>query len=87
MASSRLAEASNQEGKIVLAIQAYKKGQISSLRKASALYAIPKSTLHDQSKGRTTRENAQSTNRKLSSTAELTLIQWILAMDKRGKAP
>jgi predicted HTH domain antitoxin len=47
MASSRLAQASNQEGKILLAIQAYNQGQISSLRKASALYTIPNSTLHD----------------------------------------
>jgi hypothetical protein len=30
MAFSRLAQASNQEGKILLAIQAHKKGQISS---------------------------------------------------------
>jgi hypothetical protein len=87
MASSRLAQASNQEEKILLAIQAHKKGQISSFRKASALYTIPKSTLHARSKGRTTRENAQSKNRKLSSTKELSLIQWILSMDERGEAP
>jgi hypothetical protein len=45
MASARLAQAPNQEGKILLAIQAYKKGQISSLNKASALYSVPFSTL------------------------------------------
>jgi hypothetical protein len=58
MSLSRLAQASNQEGKVLLAIQAYKRGQVKSLRKASALYTIPKSTLHNRSKGRTTRENA-----------------------------
>jgi predicted HTH domain antitoxin len=58
MASSRLAQASNQEGKILLAIQAYKRGQVSSIEKASALYTVPHSTLHDRLKGRTTRENA-----------------------------
>src|SRR5688572_17840516 len=87
MASSRLAQASNQEGKILLAIQAYKQGQISSLRKASALYTVPNSTLHDRSNGRTTSENNQLKNRKLSSTEELILSQWILSMDERGKAP
>jgi predicted HTH domain antitoxin len=62
MATSRLTQSSNQEGKILLAIQAYKKGQISSLNKASALYSVPFSTLWYRIHGRTTRENAQSLN-------------------------
>jgi predicted HTH domain antitoxin len=45
MASSRLAQASNQEGKILLAIQAYKKNQVSSLNKAATLYSISYPTL------------------------------------------
>jgi hypothetical protein len=86
MASSRLAQASNQEGKLLLAIQAYKRGQVSSIEKASALYTVPHSTLYDRLKGRMTRENAQLRNWKLSSTEELSLIQWILSMDTRGNA-
>jgi hypothetical protein len=73
MASSRLAQASNQEGKILLAIQAYKRGQISSIKKASALYSVPFTTLHDRLNSGITRENAQLQNRKLSLTKELTL--------------
>lgn len=87
MPTSRLPQASNQEGKILLALQAYKKGQVSSLRKASVLYDVPHSTLHDRLKGRTTREHAQERNRKLSVTEEITLTQWILSMDERGKPP
>jgi hypothetical protein len=45
MASSRLAQAPNQEGKILLAIQAYKKGQVSNITKASALYSVPFTSL------------------------------------------
>jgi predicted HTH domain antitoxin len=59
MAFSRLAQASNQEGKLLLAIQAYKRGQVLSIEKASALYTVPHSTLHDRLKDCTTRENAQ----------------------------
>jgi uncharacterized protein (DUF2267 family) len=73
MASSRLAQASNQEGKILLAIQAYKRGQISSIKKASALYSVPFTTLYDRLNGSITRENAQLQNRKLFLTKELTL--------------
>jgi hypothetical protein len=75
MATSRLAQASNQEGKVLLAIQAHNQGQISSLRKASALYTVPFTTLQNRYYGRTTRENAQLQNRKLSLTEELTLSQ------------
>jgi hypothetical protein len=87
MTSSRLAQASNHEGKILLAIQAYKRGQISSIKKASALYSVPFTSLWHRIHGRTTRQNAQSQNRKLSSTEEITLSQWILSMDERGKPP
>jgi hypothetical protein len=41
MSTSGFAQASNQEGRILLAIQAYKAHQVSSLRKASALYSVP----------------------------------------------
>lgn len=40
---------------------------------------------YDPLKGRTTRENAQTRNRKLSPTEESTLVQWILSMDEPGK--
>jgi hypothetical protein len=87
MASSRLAQASNQEGKILLAIQAYKRGQISSIKKASTLYSVPFTILYDRLNSSITRENAQLQNRKLFLTEELTLVQWILSMDERGKSP
>jgi predicted HTH domain antitoxin len=62
MASSRLAQASNQEGKILLAIQAYKKNQVSSLNKAATLYGISYPSLWHRFHGRTTQENVQSRN-------------------------
>jgi hypothetical protein len=81
------ARASNQEGRVLLALQAYKRGQVSSLRKASVLYTVPFSSLQDRYRGRTTRENAQNHNRKLTSTEESVLIQWILSMNERGRSP
>ncbi|KAL1960690.1 hypothetical protein VTO42DRAFT_6520 [Malbranchea cinnamomea] len=78
-------QTSNQEEKIQLAIQAYQRGQVRSLRKASALYSVPFTTLRDRYNGRATRENAQEKNRKLSKSEEITLTQQILSMDERGK--
>ena len=52
-------QASNQEEKILLAIQAFNFGQISSIRKAAALYNVPYTTLQNRLNGRTTRENSQ----------------------------
>jgi predicted HTH domain antitoxin len=59
MSSTRFSQASQQEGKILLAIQALKRGQISSLQRASALFSVPHSTLHDRLHGHTTQENTQ----------------------------
>lgn len=70
-----------------MAIQALKRGQISSIKKAAGLYGIPFTTLQNRLNGRTTRENSQLNNRKITSTEESVLVQWILSMDERGQPP
>ncbi|KFY93033.1 hypothetical protein V500_03941, partial [Pseudogymnoascus sp. VKM F-4518 (FW-2643)] len=41
------AQSSNQEGRILLAINAIKQGQFQSVRAAAALYNIPRTTLRN----------------------------------------
>ena len=87
MPAPRRRQTSNQEGKILLAIQAFKSGQISSIRKAAALYDVPYTTLQNRLNGRTTRENSQLRNRKMTLAEESFLEKWILSMDERGQPP
>ena len=44
-----------QEGRIILAIAAYKNGQIPSINRAAALYNVPQPTLYHHIKGRAAR--------------------------------
>jgi Tc5 transposase DNA-binding domain/helix-turn-helix, Psq domain len=76
-----------QEGRIVLALDALKKGSFASIREAARSYDIPNSTLYDRIRDRPTRRDTRPTNCKLTETEELTLVQWILSMDQRGLAP
>ena len=73
-----------QEGRLELAIQVINTGRISSVRKAAQLYDVPRSTLQTRLNGTKQHALANRTKRKLTETEELTLLQWILSMDKRG---
>ncbi len=73
-----------QLGRLELAIQAVKTGQITSVRKAAQLYDVPRSTLQTRLNGTKQRSTANPTKRKLTETEEETLLQWVLIMDKRG---
>jgi hypothetical protein len=80
-------ESSYTEGRIKLAVQAFKQGQFSNLRAAARSYDIPITTLKRRARGIQSRRDSQSHNRKLSSTKEEALLQWILSMDQRRMSP
>ena len=63
------------EGRIVLAIQAFKRGQFKSLRAATKSYDVPYSTVRDRINGRPSRRDLIPRNQKLTTTEESTLIQ------------
>src|SRR5436853_1040390 len=73
-----------KEGRLLLAHQAYKKGQLSSTRSAARLYNVPKSTLSDRLHGRVARVEIRANGRKLTPTEEEALEIWVLSMDARG---
>ena len=81
---SKLAE---QEGKILLALQAIKKEQFKSIRAAARLFGIPESTLRSRAHGIKSRVDTRANCHKLTQLEEDSLIEWILSMDSRGAAP
>jgi hypothetical protein len=87
MAQPNSVQLAQKEGRIALAIQAFKQGHISSLRATAKAYDVPETTLRDRVKGVLARRDAVPNNRKLTTTEESTLIKLILSMDQRGLAP
>ena len=67
-----------QEGRILLAISAINKSQISSVRQAARHFQVP---------GIPTRTETRANNHKLTENEEESLLDWILCMDRRGNAP
>jgi hypothetical protein len=84
MAPPHNTQLAQKEGRIALAVQAFKKGQFSSLRATAKMYDIPEPTLRRRVKGIDARRDSIPINRKLNNTEESALIEWILSMDTRG---
>jgi hypothetical protein len=66
----RSKDSSYTEGRIELAIQAFKKGQFQSLQAAALTYDAPITTVRRRAHGIRSRRDSQPSNRKLSSTEE-----------------
>jgi hypothetical protein len=78
---------SNQEGRILLAIQAIKQGQFQSIRAATISYDVPYSTVCHRINGMASRRDTTPNSRKLTPKEELALVQYILDLDSRGFPP
>ena len=76
-----------QEGRILLAIQAIKNQELSSVALAARTFNIPRSTLRDRLSGHTQRSITRANSHKLTQIEEESLKKWILSMDARGSAP
>ena len=63
----------NIEGRVLLAIQAFRRGQFKSLLSAADSYDVPYSTVRDRSRGRKARRDCLPNSRKLTSTEESAL--------------
>jgi hypothetical protein len=84
MAPPHNAQLAQKEGRIALAVQAYKGGQFSSTKACADAYDLSDATLRRRVKGINARRDSIPINRKLTTTEESTLIEWILSMDQRG---
>jgi hypothetical protein len=76
-----------QEGRILLAIQAIKNKEISSVAHAARTFEVPRLTLRDRVSGCIERATIRANSHKLTEIEEETLQKWIISMDLRGAAP
>ena len=76
-----------QEGRLLLAIQAFKNGDISSISLAARTFNVPRTTLRDRLSGRTERYTTRANLQKLTESEEESLQKWILSIDSRGSPP
>ncbi len=65
----------HKEGRIALALQAYKDGHFTSLRAAANAYDIVESTLRYRVKGGRARKSLRAINTKLSTIEEIALVK------------
>ena len=85
--SQRSRKSVEQEGRILLAVEAIQKQEIRSLREAARRYIVPYATLRTRRSGITNRVDIRANNHKLTQSEEESLLRWILSMDLRGSAP
>lgn len=85
--TQRPRNSTEQEGRILSAIQAIQKHEISSISLAARTFNVPRSTLRDRLSGHTERSTTRANSHKLTATEEESLEKWILSMDLRGSAP
>jgi hypothetical protein len=76
-----------QEGRLLLAIQAIKNKEITSIREVARRFNVPRTTLRDRVTGHQFRPESRANSHKLTQTEEESLKRWILSMDSRGAAP
>ena len=87
MASTHDLEKLQKEGRLALAVQAIQKKQIESHRRAAKLYDVSEKTLKRRIEGVAPQAQSNSKKRKLYPTEEQALVDWILALDRRGFPP
>lgn len=76
-----------QEGRLLLAIQALKRKEISTIRQAADQFQVPRNTLTRWLRGTTNRAESRANGHKLTQIEEELLQQRILLLDIRGAAP
>ena len=87
MATPQQQAALHKEGRLELAIQAYKQGHFQSYRVAAKTYDVDPKTLQRRLAGVQPQLGSIPHNCLLTPTEEESLIQWILSMDWRSMPP
>ena len=75
MPPQRMPAKAQQEGRILLAMQALRTKRISSVARAANTYEIPRSTLSHRLHGRVAREDTRANSYKLTLTEEQVLVE------------
>jgi hypothetical protein len=87
MAPPHTSESIQKEGRVLLAVHSFRKGQISSRRAAASTYNAPPTTVGRRLKGIPPKRGSKAKNRKLLQCEEEVLVKWIYSMERRGFPP
>jgi hypothetical protein len=87
MTKKKLEKASDYEGKILPAVSAVKKAQITSAHKAACLYNVSLTTLLQRLRGHPNRARTRANDTRLSYTEEESLKDWIVLFASQGAPP
>jgi hypothetical protein len=78
---------SNQEGRILLAVQVFKLRQFKSIYATAKSYDVPYRTLYNRIHGMASRCDSTPNSQKLTPTEELAVVRYILDLDSRRFPP
>ena len=87
MSQQQNASASNREGRIELALSAYRAGQFKRLWRAAAAFNVPSLTLVNRYNGIAYLPDRRNGCHKLTLTEEQTIVRYILNLNSRGFPP
>jgi hypothetical protein len=87
MTTQRQPTVAQKEGRVLLASQAINLNQIKSVRRAAELFDVPRSLLRRRLQGCQPPSTINARKRRLLTTEEQSLVQWILELDRRGFPP
>ena len=85
--SQSSSNSTEQEGRILLAIQAFKNGEIRSISRTTRTFAVPRTTLRRRIDGVQQRGISYANLSKLTEIEEESLQKWILSLDTHRAAP
>ena len=85
--SPKIMDSSVQESRIIIAINASKPRGNLSIRKASAVYNVPYTTLYRRIHGRPSRRDITPNSKNLTESEEQALVRYILDLDSRAFPP
>ena len=77
----------NDEGQIVLALQALRNDPTLSLRAAAEIYSVHHTKLSRRQRGKQSRRDITANSRKLTDLEESVIVQYILDLDSKGFPP
>ena len=87
MATNARRKLIEKEGRILMSIDAFKRGQFKSQRAAAAAFDVDQRTISNRLRGRTARVDTPANSRKLNVLDENLLKEWIISADEQGMAP
>lgn len=82
-----MANSTSQEGRVLLAIEAFQRNRFSSIRSAAVAFDVPRTTLSRRFRGTPPQRAPHHPQRKLGPEKEEVLIQWIKTRIQRGTPP